>query len=202
MGFRDDLNRTLQDVARGDLGAVIGDAGRIAHGVSGGLVPSFGGPAGNNTVGNYNPSFGFQGAVPGRPAPPGIVVPPPPMAPSGYPWPCDGHMMPPSPATESRSAPCCDRYSLSNGFLIDGATGTVWKYETASKSFEEVQVKREKNKQAIVDSLLEAKLSALRGQYEAELMGVANVKERQKLLAAFERDQLAPLRLAARSLSF
>ena len=103
---------------------------------------------------------------------------------------------------ESRVTPCCDRYSLSNGFLIDGATGTVWKYETKSNSFEEVPVKREKNKQALIDSLIEAKLSALRGQYEAELMGVTDAKERQKQLAAFEKDQLAPLRLAARSLSY
>jgi len=202
MGLRDDLNRTLQDVARGDLGAVIGDAGRIAHGVSGGVVPAFGAQAGMGMNFGQNPNSGFQGAAPGRSASPGVMVPPPPAASQGYTGPCDAQMMSPLPAAESRVAPCCDRYSLSNGFLVDGATGTVWKYETKSNSFEEVPVKREKNKQALVDSLVEAKLSALRGQYEAELMGVTDPKERQKQLAAFEKDQLAPLRMAARSLTF
>jgi len=192
--FSDDLSQMLHDVTRGDLGAAIGDAGRIAHGVSGGFGPSFGAPLQQGMPGGFNNSIpGFHGAAP-QPAATGVMVPPPP----GAAWPCDAQMVP--AAMETRSAPCCDRYSLNGGFLIDGATGTVWKYETKSNSFEEVPVNRETNKQALVDSLLDAKLSALRGDYEQSLMAVANAKERQKLLAAFEKDQLAPLRLAARSL--
>src|SRR5437660_12917416 len=108
MSIFDRVNQFAADLARGDLGAALGDV-KPVHDV-------------------LNPD---------KPGTSGQPLVPPPIRSGGTPQEggsCSGVVVPP-PASRTASAPaCCDRFRFDSGFLVDGATGSVWQYDQRSKS--------------------------------------------------------------------
>jgi hypothetical protein len=97
---------------------------------------------------------------------------------------------------------CCDRFTFNSGFLIDGATGSVWLFDQKSKSFEEVPVVHSKTKQTLIDTLIENRLNIFRSRYESEVLSTVAPAQRVKQLAEFEKVHLVPLRDAAKALRY
>ena len=189
MGIFDDVARFAGHVARGDLNSAVNDVRTGIQDVTGGALQPRGPGA---AVGP------FGATVFGRP--PGELVAAPPASSERCPGGGANAVNPPvqSPAP----SPCCDRYRFSDGFLVDGVTGTVWRFDERSKSFEEIAVNHNKAKQTLVGSLIETRLSALRNQYEMEVLGTVAPPQRASQLAAFEKTHLAPLREAANALLY
>ena len=183
MSVFDDLEKFVGHLARGDLNGALGDAGTIVHHVVGGSgqSPDAGG-VGAAQAASTNIQQAINAGATGRHT--GTVVPPPPAG-SGAAGSC-----------------CCDRFSFNGGFLVDGATGSVWQYNQKTKTFEEVPVLHSPVKQTLIDTLVETKLSQFRSQYECEVLSTVAPASRPKLLAAFEKEHLVPLRDAAKSLLY
>jgi hypothetical protein len=172
MSIWDDLMSTAHDILTGNLGKAVGDAGRTVHDVVGGGEST---PTADGMIQGVNL---------------GPILKKNQAAAQG------------GGTAGAATSQCCDRYRFESGFLVDGATGAVWKYDDQSKSFEEVAVHRDKSKQALVDTLIETKLAALRGQYEREVLPTTPPASRAKLLAEFEKEQLTPMRDAAKATQY
>ncbi len=176
MSIFDRVNQLAADLARGNLGAAIGDV--------------------NRTVGDVlNPR---QASTSGQ-----TLVPPPPSIPGGAPQAggsCSGVAVPPPAGRDAAAPACCDRFRFDSGFLVDGATGSVWQYDQRTKSFEEVPVNHGKTKQKLIDGLVESQMSNLKSQYESEVLGTTAPAARATKLASFDKEYLTPLRDAARAL--
>ena len=210
MGVFDDLANFAKHVVQGDLKGAVGDIGHGVQDVAGiaGSLPGI------------NIASGIVGAIPGIAG--GLVHLPGAVAggiggalthlpgvvagqATGPANPCGAAPAYPPPVqggTTVVTQPCCDRFTFNNGFLVDGANGTVWQFDPKSKAFEEVPVNHNSGKQSLIDSMIETKLGALRSQYETETLATVAPAQRAKQLATFEKEHLAPLRIAAKALRY
>jgi len=209
MGVFDDLASFAKHVVQGDLKGAVGDIGHGVQDVAGGVVGGISGIAGgivNAVPGIAGGLVNLPGALAGGIG--GAVSHLPGAVAGGAAvnvGPCGGAPMHQPTAqgnTTVVNQPCCDRFSFNNGFLVDGATGTVWQFDPKSKAFEEVPVNHNSGKQSLIDAMIETKLSGLRSQYENETLATVAPAQRAKQLAAFEKEHLAPLRVAAKALRY
>jgi hypothetical protein len=92
-----------------------------------------------------------------------------------------------------RATPCCDRYRFSDGFLVDGVTGLVWRFDQGQKALIEVPRKPAKEKQPLIKALLEAQLQTVRDQHNAQLAGPLSPELRQEATKDFEKRFVKPL---------
>jgi hypothetical protein len=177
MRILDDINQLAVNLARGDLGSALGDVNRTLHDV----------------------------LNPGKPSTSGYTLVPPTIPSGSAPHEggsCSGVVVPPPVSSAALTPACCDRFRFDSGFLVDGATGSVWQYDQRAKSFEEVPVNHGKTKQSLIDSLVENRMSELKSQYESEVLSTTAPALRAKKLAAFDKEYLTPLRDAARTLRY
>lgn len=97
----------------------------------------------------------------------------------------------------SAESPCCNRFSLQDGFLLDSANGNVWRFDERTKSFIEVPLTHSAAKQDLIKALLEGELQALKDQYAQEMFPTLPAKQREQHLKAFEQHYIEPLRATA-----
>ena len=178
MSVYDDVKQFTTNLVKGDLRAALGDVSKTVHDV---LSP--GRPSGSGQI--SVPSI--PGTIPSGNAP----------HEGGS---CSGVVVPPPVRSAEFAGACCDRFRFDSGFLVDGATGSVWQYDQKSKSFEEVPVNHGKTKQSLIDGLVEDRLSDLKRQYESEVLATLPPALRATKLASFDKQYLVPLRNAARTL--
>ena len=88
---------------------------------------------------------------------------------------------------------CCDRYRFNDGFLIDGVTGLVWRFDESQKAFVEVLRKPAKEKLPLFKTLFDAKIQELRNQYETQLVTLSP-ELRTEATKEFEKRFVQPLR--------
>jgi len=211
MGVFGDLANFAKHVVQGDLKGAVGDIGHGVQDVVGGaagIIPGIGIASGivNAVPGIAGGLVNIPGAVAGGIGGalthiPGVVQGGG-AAPAN---PCGGvppYHPPAQGGTTVVTQQCCDRFTFNNGFLVDGATGTVWQFDPKAKAFLEVPVNHNSGKQSLIDSMIETKLSALRSQYESETLATVAPAQRAKQLAAFEKEHLTPLRIAAKALRY
>ena len=182
MSFWDDLKRLTENLLQGDLSGALGDLDSIADhtvgaaqkGQSGSFQVGVSGPL--QFGGNLSKGMGsLNGGMQG-----GLT----------------------SGKQDAAKQTCCNRFSLNNGFLVDGVSGRVWQFTSASNTFDEVPVKNHSAKQGLIDSLLEGKLSSIRAQYEQEMLATVPRAKRATALAQFEKDHLDPVREAAQGVTY
>jgi len=92
-----------------------------------------------------------------------------------------------------RATTCCDRYTFSDGFLVDGVTGLVWRFDERQKALVEVPRKPAEEKQPLIKALLEAQLQNIRDQQNAQLVGPLSPDLRQEAAKQFEKRFVKPL---------
>jgi hypothetical protein len=169
MSVWDELNHAAEDLLRGDWQGALGDVG-LAPAKEGQPAPVSGMQIGGISVG------GRPGSL-GKPKPSGESM---------------------EKGAESGQK-CCNRFSFSNGFLVDGVVGRVWQFNTATNSLDEIPFTNNNAKQKLFESLIESKLSAIRARYELEELTTVPRPRRASLLAQFEKDHLDPIRAAAQA---
>ena len=200
MSFSEFINDFARHLARGDLSGALGDIGQGVGDVVGGLPgvslqgiglpgisppaihPGISGGGQQQMVGIGQAGGGFRGAAP-------EVCAGSQQTQTGY-------------GTVAGPPACCDRFTFNSGFLVDGATGSIWKFNQEANRFDEVPVVRNPNKQSLIDAMVENKLSKIRSMYENEVLGTVAPAQRPKMLADFETTYLAPLRNAAKALMY
>jgi len=183
MGFWADLNRLTGHLLHGDLSGALDDAGDIAEGTMGALGLPHPGQVSPPQISPLQ-----IGGVNQSPTLPGMMGQIQPGRTQGKP--------------DAAKETCCNRFSLRDGFLVDGVTGRVWQFNTAAGSFNEVAVENSSAKQDLADSMLEGKLSVIRAQYEQEVLATVPRPKRAALLTQFEKDHLDPLRAAAQGVTY
>jgi hypothetical protein len=180
MSIWDDLGAFMGHLAHGDLSRALGDAENAVDDVLGGTSDS------QNEVQQSASAqmAAMQAAANAKKHGGGTVVPPPPAGRSGA-----------GPA-------CCDRFTFSDGFLVDGASGSVWKFNPDTKKFEEIPVVRDPIKQTLIDTMIENRLNIFRSRYECEVLATVTPSQRPAKLSDFEKTYLDPLRSAAKALMY
>jgi hypothetical protein len=91
---------------------------------------------------------------------------------------------------------CCDRYRLSEGFLVDGMTGLVWQFDQAKKSFVEVPRIPPEHKKPLFKAIFETRLQAARTEFETQLALPLPSTVMKHVNEDFERQMIEPLRKA------
>lgn len=109
---------------------------------------------------------------------------------------------PPPPGKSGAGSVCCDRFTFNGGFLVDGASGSVWKFNPDTNKFEEIPVVRDPIKQTLIDTMIENQLSLFRSRYECEVLATVAPAQRPAKLSDFEKTYLDPLRSAAKVLMY
>jgi hypothetical protein len=94
-------------------------------------------------------------------------------------------------------ATCCDRYRFNDGFLVDGVTGLVWRFDESKKAFVEVTRKPAEEKLPLITAVWEAQIQAVRKQYEAQLINTLSPELRDQAIKDFEKRFLKPIRDSA-----
>jgi len=186
MGLWDDLNRFAGHLIHGDLNGALNDAGQAAHDAVQDAANAVQAAEARANQLLQGASAGAQG----RGA--GISVP-------SLSSPTSGQYAPVG-ATSDRG--CCKRFTVSDNFLVDGMTGRVWQFSETGKTFTEVPVVNTKEKQALLDSVIESKLASFRAQYEQQVLSTIAPAQRAATLAQFEKDHLDPLRAAAKAVTY
>ena len=105
---------------------------------------------------------------------------------------------PPHGWSSSEGTECCDRFRLLDGFLVDGKTGDVWRYDKAKEVFAAVPRDQTEEKKQLGGLLVKERLQILKEQYSKEVLRTLPRAARAKQLAVFDRDYLEPIRVAAR----
>ena len=181
MSFWDDLSNFANDLVHGNVGGAVHDVGQGIHDALGGS-PSTGSGVGDGSMMSgkqlRQAADSSQGVGPAQAA-----------APRGM-------------QGAASTASCCDRYKLDSGFLVDGVTGTVWQFDSKTKSFEEIPVNHAQPKQTLIDTVVENRLSAFKSRYESEFLNTVPPAQRPALLATFDTQHLAPLRDVAKKLLY
>ena len=187
MSIWDDIEAFMGHLAHGDLSRALGDAENVDHHVLG---------DGSDSQNEVQQSASAQAAAMQQMAAiqqalanptkrgAGTVVPPPPAARSGA------------------GSACCDRFTFSDGFLVDGASGSVWQFNPDTRKFEEIPVVRNPIKQTLIDTMIENRLSIFRSRYECEVLATVAPSQRPAKLSDFEKTYLDPLRSAAKTLMY
>jgi hypothetical protein len=186
MGLWDDLNRFAGHLIHGDLSGALNDAGQAAHDATQDAANALQAAEARANQLLQGAAAGAQG----RGA--GISVP-------SVSSPAGGHQ---APAGAASDRSCCKRFTVSDGFLVDGMTGRVWQFSETGKTFTEVPIVNTTAKQALLDSVIESKLSSFRAQYEQQVLPTIAPAQRAATLAQFEKDHLDPLRAAAKALTY
>jgi hypothetical protein len=183
MSLGDLLNRITGDVLRGDLQGTLGDLG---------LTQPTAGQAGQSGM-----SGGVQigGQIGGMQGVPGISAGIGTVSKTSHP----GDTL--NKGTDSGQK-CCNRFSFSNGFLVDGLIGRVWQLNTATNSLDEIPLSHNNPKQKLFESMIETKLSAIRATYEVEELSTVPPPKRAALLTQFDKDHLDPIRQAVQATAY
>lgn len=188
MGWKEDLeNFALNFVTFGGYAA--GQA--IGKAVKGS------GPTGANSGGMLGGKLG-GGFVGARPRAPGIAVLPPAVRPSTSSDHCAGDEDSSGHPDDQDQPMCCDRFKLANGYLVDGATGSVWRLNSRDNVLEEVPRRATKSTQSIKQMLAEMQLKQISEAYANEALGELSVNQRALQLKLFDKRYLQPLRAAVR----
>ena len=95
--------------------------------------------------------------------------------------------------TRPLGAACCDRYRFNDGFLVDGVTGLVWRFDERQKALVEVPRKPAEEKRPLIKALLESQLENVRDQYHAQVVGPLPPGLRQEATKEFEKRFVKPL---------
>ena len=89
---------------------------------------------------------------------------------------------------------CCDRYRFSDGFLVDGVHGLVWRYDERQKAFIEVPRKPAPEKLPLIKAMWEAQIQTVRKEYEAQLANTFSPELRESAIKDFEKRFVKPIR--------
>ena len=84
-----------------------------------------------------------------------------------------------------------------DGFLVDGVTGLVWRFDESKKAFVEVTRKPAEEKLPLITAVWEAQIQAVRKQYEAQLINTLSPELRDQAIKDFEKRFLKPIRDSA-----
>jgi len=93
---------------------------------------------------------------------------------------------------QQSKATCCDRFRLTDGFLVDGVTGLVWRFDETQKALVEVPRKPAEEKRPLIKAILEAQLQNVRDQYEAQIVSPLSPALRQEATKEFKKRFVKP----------
>lgn len=94
----------------------------------------------------------------------------------------------------ARPAPCCDRYRLNDGFLVDGVTGLVWKFDESRNALVEVPRMPAEHKKPLLNAMLAARLHTARSEFENAWAVAASPGHREQIDKDFEKHIAQPMR--------
>jgi len=184
MSFWDDLGNFANDVLHGNVGGAVHDVGQGIHDALGGSSGTGSGAGSTSMIPGLQAEQALQALANARAAAAKATT-----AARGV-------------QGGTPAAPCCNRYNLNSGFLVDGVTGSVWQFDANSKTFEQVPVNYLKPKQTLVDTVIENQLNVFKGRYEAEFLNTVPLAMRPKLLPTFDTEHLALLRDVAKTILY
>lgn len=100
-----------------------------------------------------------------------------------------------APSTAPPQA-CCDRYRIVDGYMIDGAQGSVWRINAEDNTLDELPRRDARSKEALKEMLVEMELNRIAAGYECEVLAGLSTAQRAAELKQFDQRYLAPLRSA------
>ena len=134
------------------------------------------------------------------PSPPGINISLPGMQIGAHPG-----IVPPSPIDlrnnlpqrGSVGGPCCERFKLENGFLLDTSTGRVWRFDQKLGSFLSIPLQYGGDDQDLAQTMMEQQMKEIRKKYDHEVLSTLPARARATQMAVFEKEFIAPIRRSA-----
>src|SRR6266404_5438375 len=111
MSFWDDLGNFANDVLHGNVGGAVHDVGQGIHDALGGSSGTGSGAGSTSMIPGLQAEQALQALANARAAAAKATT-----AARGVQGGTPG-------------APCCNRYNLNSGFLVDGVTGSVWQFD-------------------------------------------------------------------------
>jgi hypothetical protein len=173
------------------IGEAIRDDAQKPSGGAGSVIGMGPGIGGSLIGGLLNPSAGkgtIQPPTGARPRQPAddcttVVGPPPAMGAAG---------------SAGSAAACCNRFSFEAGYLLDGATGDLWKLNGRGDALDAVPRKRSKVEQALREKMAERELQSIAAAYADEALVGLPAAVRTRQLKAFDKSILEPMRAVVR----